>query len=84
LSFSGKGGKTQQEKCKATWDKKNLLNRLDDVAAYGMGVSKVAEIHRGLTSLGFLNKDVGLQTVSGLFQGRQYNGNLSAALLCLV
>jgi hypothetical protein len=50
-------GKTQQGRCKATWDEKNLPNQLDDVAAYGLGVPKVAEIHRGLTSLGFLNKD---------------------------
>lgn len=40
-------GKTRQGKCIATWDEKNLPNQLDDVAAYGLGVPKVAEIHIG-------------------------------------
>jgi cobalt/nickel transport system ATP-binding protein len=43
--------------CVATWDVKNLPELLDDVAVYGLGVPKVAEIHRGLISNGFLDKE---------------------------
>jgi len=41
----------------ATWDVKNLPDLLDDVAIYGLGVPKVAEIHRGLISSGFLDQE---------------------------
>jgi cobalt/nickel transport system ATP-binding protein len=43
--------------CAATWDVKSLPELLDDVAFYGLGVPKVAEIHRGLISKGFLDKE---------------------------
>jgi cobalt/nickel transport system ATP-binding protein len=43
--------------CAATWDVKNLPELLDDVATYGLGVPKVAELYRGLISGGLLENE---------------------------
>lgn len=51
IAVMDKGG------CAATWDVKDLPNQLDDVAAYGLGIPKVAEIHQCLISRGFLDKE---------------------------
>ncbi len=43
--------------CAATWDVKSIPDDLVQLAVYGLGVPKVAEIHRGLISNGFLDKE---------------------------
>jgi cobalt/nickel transport system ATP-binding protein len=43
--------------CAATWDVKSIPDVLEQLAAYGLGIPKVAEIHRGLISKGFLDKE---------------------------
>lgn len=51
ITVMDKGG------CAGTWDVKDLPNQLDDVAAYDLGIPKVAEIHQCLISRGFLDKE---------------------------
>jgi len=43
--------------CAATWDAKELPDFLNQVVSYGLGVPKVAELHRVLTVAGILDGD---------------------------
>lgn len=43
--------------CAATWEVQTVPAALDQVAAYGLGAPRVAEIYRELISTGFLDKD---------------------------
>ena len=43
--------------CAATWDAKELPDFLDQVGSYGLGVPKVAELHRALVVAGILDGD---------------------------
>jgi cobalt/nickel transport system ATP-binding protein len=43
--------------CAATWDVKSIPDVLEQLAAYGLGIPKVAEIHQGLISNGYLDKE---------------------------
>jgi len=43
--------------CAATWDVKSIPDDLEQLAVYGLGVPKVTEIHQGLISNGFLDKE---------------------------
>jgi cobalt/nickel transport system ATP-binding protein len=42
--------------CAATWDVKSIPDVFEQLAVYGLGIPKVAEIHQGLISNGFLDK----------------------------
>lgn len=44
--------------CIASWETRIIPDKLQKLAAYGLGVPKVAEIHQGLISCGILDKDV--------------------------
>jgi cobalt/nickel transport system ATP-binding protein len=46
-----------QGRCAATWDVNSIPGVLEQLAAYGLGVPKVAEIHQGLVSIGFLDHE---------------------------
>jgi cobalt/nickel transport system ATP-binding protein len=43
--------------CKATWDVKSIPDALEQLAAHGLGIPKVAEIHQFLISNGFPDKE---------------------------
>lgn len=43
--------------CAATWKAKSIPDVLKQLSTYGLGVPKVAEIHQGLISSGFLDKE---------------------------
>ena len=68
-------------RCAAAWDVKRIPDLLDQLAGYGLGVPRAAEIHQALTATGYLNNGGHFprshQDLLSMLQSERHGGRFS-------